>query len=305
MTKLRGHFSSLGKLPLISADPDVLVFVNRIRYTWAFTTNEPPTADAGLDQSGDEGDLFTFVGSGSSDTDGTIVFYDWDFGDGGIASGVTATHAYADNGTYTVTLTVTDDEGATDTDTAIVTVANVAPTAVAGGPYSGEAGTPIAFTGSVVDPGSADTHTFAWDFGDGTTATGQTVSHAYSAAGGYTATLTVTDKDGGVGTDTATVTVTPASSVEPPSNLRAQDDEDRIEVEWEPSPTPDVTYNVYRRTEGSSYGSPISTGVEDRSYEDENILPDTYYYVVTAVQDGAESSFSNEASATTVDEEGD
>jgi PKD repeat protein len=61
-------------------------------------------------------------GTGSTDPDGTIASYSWTFGDGGTAAGVAATHTYAAAGTYPVTLTVTDDDGATDVETGSVTV---------------------------------------------------------------------------------------------------------------------------------------------------------------------------------------
>ena len=62
-------------------------------------------------------------GTGSADPDGAVVAYQWDFGDGNTAQGATATHAYASAGTYTVTLTVKDNEGATSATSDPVTVA--------------------------------------------------------------------------------------------------------------------------------------------------------------------------------------
>ena len=89
--------------------------------------------------------------------------------------------------------------------------ANAAPIADAQArPTSVEVGEDVVFDGS----GSSDDRqapgelTYAWDFGDGAAATGQTVHHGYSAAGSYTATLTVTDGDGATDTDTVVVTVT-------------------------------------------------------------------------------------------------
>ncbi len=75
-------------------------------------TASPTTGNAPL--------AVTFDASGSSD-DGTITSYVWDFGDGANGSGVTTNHTYALHGTYTVTLTVTDDEGLDDTATQSIT----------------------------------------------------------------------------------------------------------------------------------------------------------------------------------------
>src|SRR5207247_5204426 len=84
--------------------------------------DRPPVANAGPDQSGILGSAVTLRGSGS-DPDGTITSYRWDFGDGASAAGATASHAYATAGTYTAKLTVTDDRGATGSDSALITVA--------------------------------------------------------------------------------------------------------------------------------------------------------------------------------------
>jgi PKD repeat protein len=69
------------------------------------------------------GSPVAFDATNSTDADGSIAAYDWTFGDGNATTGATATHAYAANGTYAVTLTVTDDDGATGTATTIVAVA--------------------------------------------------------------------------------------------------------------------------------------------------------------------------------------
>jgi len=82
----------------------------------------PPIANAGPDQTALAGEPVTFNGGGSSDPDGSIVSFAWDFGDGSSASGTTVTHAYAAAAQYTVLLTVTDNAGLTGSDTAVITV---------------------------------------------------------------------------------------------------------------------------------------------------------------------------------------
>jgi len=135
------------------------------------------------------------------------------------------THQYLDDnptGTptddYTTTVTVTDDDGGSTTETVAVTVNNVPPT-----PNIDSMDQPndqfilplvheLTFIGSFTDPGTLDTHTIEWDFGDSTTTiTGTlTSTHTYSEPGNYTVTLTVTDDDTGVGTATMEVTVVDA-----------------------------------------------------------------------------------------------
>lgn len=83
------------------------------------TTNSPPMASFTYSCT----DLACdFDAGGSSDSDGSIASYDWTFGDGATATGAATSHTYAAGGTYTVTMTVTDDGGATDADAQDVTV---------------------------------------------------------------------------------------------------------------------------------------------------------------------------------------
>ena len=181
--------------------------------------NQLPSANAGGPYFGTAGQAVSFDGSASSDSDGSIVSFAWDFGDGGTGTGASPSHTYATAGNFTVTLTVTDDDGATGqaTSSAMISpVPNVAPTAHAGGPYSGTAGEAIAFDGSGSSDSDGSVVSYAWDFGDGSTGTGASPSHTYATAGSYTVTLTVTDDDGATGQATASVSVVAAPPPPPP-----------------------------------------------------------------------------------------
>ena len=267
------------------------------------SSNQSPTANAGGPYTGEVNTNVAFDGRGSSDPDGSITSYSWNFGDGTTGSGATPTHSYSAAGSYTVTLTVTDNGGTTAIDQATVTISvapppsgnsitltlsvnsakrvklewagasgakvdvyrngskfsttdndgvrgdypgsgtfsyqiceqgsavcsntasitvgsppppsNQVPTANAGGPYSGQVNTSILFDGRGSSDPDGSIQSYSWNFGDGTSGSGATPSHAYNTAGTYTAILTVTDNNGATATDQATVTV---SATAPPSN---------------------------------------------------------------------------------------
>jgi PKD repeat protein len=173
----------------------------------ATISNVAPEAYAGEPQTPDEGATVAFSGSASDQSPDDILSYTWDFGDGSpTASGtLSPEHVYADDGVYTVTLTVEDDDGGAATCTTAVTVVNVAPSVNAGEDQTVYVGSVVQFEGSFTDPGD-DTHTVTWEFGDGGSETGTLEpAHAYASDGEYLVTLTVADDDGGVGSDQLTV----------------------------------------------------------------------------------------------------
>jgi len=153
-------------------------------------------------------ETISFDASGSSDPDGSIVDYSWDFGDGSEGTGVSVQHAYSQDGIYTVTLTVTDDDGATGTAKATKTVLNRIP--VASFTESAEtvsSGESIHFDASESSDPDGAIVIYSWDFGDGNTAVDVEVDHAYEDDGVYTVTLTVVDDDDATGSATATKNV--------------------------------------------------------------------------------------------------
>ena len=135
---------------------------------------------------------------------------------------VTGSHTYPafDDASYSVTVTITDDDGGVGISTFSVVVQNAVPTVSAGSDQTASADQSNIFPkATFTDPGAADTHTASIDWGDGTVVPASIVgsrvlgSHTYNGAGTFIVTLTVTDNDGGAGLDTFNVTVTSAPAI--------------------------------------------------------------------------------------------
>jgi len=183
--------------------------------------NNPPVATADAVPSNGEAPLTVQLSGSGTDSDGSIVFYEWDFeGDGDYewSSTITGntTHTYTAVGTFNAVFRVTDNSGLTATAHATTTVVRTgppgSPTATASAnPTSGNAPLTVSFTGTATDPDN-DIVLYEWDFeGDGTyewssASTGST-SHTYNTAGTHVASFRVTDATGLTGIDQILITV--------------------------------------------------------------------------------------------------
>ncbi len=181
-----------GKITDVKGSPNELLYVNEL----GGGGGEPGVPSASFTENCSNLTC-SFDGTGSTDPDGSIASYAWTFGDGQSGSGASPSHTYGAAGTYDVTLTVTDNEGNTDSATRSVRV----------GTPSG--GSPTAsftvfcqwaacdFNGTASADPDNDIASYAWAFGDGQSGTGSTARHTYpSRQATYTATLTVTDRSG-------------------------------------------------------------------------------------------------------------
>ena len=172
--------------------------------------------NAGPDQAVDEGSIISFSAT-VENYDANLLAYDWDLDNDGVfdTAGMNTSFAAVDGpGTYIVTARGTAPAGPSSTDSAIVTINNVEPTVdpIIAPVDPVLVSTPVAVRANFIDPGTLDTHTAVWDWGDGTispatvteTAGSGSVgdTHIYTTPGVYTVGLTITDNDGGVGKST-------------------------------------------------------------------------------------------------------
>ena len=159
--------------------------------------NKPPTAEISeVSSGGEEGVLFNigdeifFSANGSSDPEKKTLTYEWDFGDGGNASTMNATHVYSKAGVFNVTLTVSDGKK-TDSSNILIDI-NTPPVAIINLTNNMlPVNIAISFDGSDSHDDDGDTLEYSWDFGNNNTTTGMMVNYTYTELGYYNVTLTV------------------------------------------------------------------------------------------------------------------
>ncbi len=156
--------------------------------------NAPPVAAAGPDRHVAIGEVITFDAGASTDPDGALVDYRWDFGDGAQGDGQVVEYAYRGSGTYPVTLTVRDNSGtATSTDSDQLTVLVNEPPVAEAGEDQLVTSSEVSFDGTGTRDPDGAIASYEWDFGDGASGTGATPVHVYQKPGDYLVRLTVTD----------------------------------------------------------------------------------------------------------------
>ncbi len=190
-------------------------------------TNLPPVANAGADRtvvdSGNDGQELVMLEGSASDADGTIASYEWR--EGNTVVGLMAMpQVWLSLGTHTLTLTVVDDDGASASDSVVITVnpaPNVPPVANAGADRivtdtDGNGFEMVTLNGSASSDSDGTIAAYEWFSGSIVIATGATPTVSFPVSGPRTLTLRVTDNDGATASDTVDVTVNAAPPPPPP-----------------------------------------------------------------------------------------
>ena len=285
---------------------------------------EPSITSFGGDSSGAEGSSLSWSAAVSDPAAADTVSTSWDFGDGSppVTGGLSQSYSYADNGTYSVTITATDDDGDSASDTLAVSVANALPTVSVTSLPDGDEGESLSFEASVSDPGTADILTTTWDFGDGSpNGTGTTVTHSYADNGSYTVTTTVEDDDGGTIATSGSVTIDNVSPSLTQTSIPSSGDEgetlnfeatatdpgnDTITTSWDfgdGSPTVQGTPTDHSWADEGSYTLVLTVSDEDGGSEElqstitiSNLAPSIGTFAVPSGVEGEVLNFA--ASAT-------
>jgi PKD repeat protein len=149
-----------------------------------------------------------FDASASYASNGSIVSYIWDFGDGTSGSGITTTHIYTNISTRTATLTVKDSNGLESSATTTIQISDKIVASFTANPPKGVPPLKVIFDASLSKPtNGASIVSYEWDFGDGKSANGKIVNNTYLYGGKYTTTLKITDNQGYIASTTKIISV--------------------------------------------------------------------------------------------------
>jgi PKD repeat protein len=230
--------------------------------------NESPSALFTVSQNNPiVGDTVSFDASESDDPDGNIDSYEWDFtGDGSVdATGEMVSRSFAEAGDYTVSLTVSDDSGATATSSQTLTVAESPKARMSISPSKPEVGQEVTFSGAASSDPDGSISTYEWDLtGDGSVdTTGQEVTHTYESSGELWVTLTVVDGDD-LSSETRKQIAVEATETAPESGENEEGSAEPTEESEADEPTENPTNSDNQgnsASDGSGPGFGVSSGI--------------------------------------------
>jgi hypothetical protein len=163
-------------------------------------------------------------------------------------------------------------------------------------PLSGNSPLNVSFSGSGSDPDGYITG-YSWNFGDGSSASGQNVNHTYSSAGSYNANMTVTDNKGAMGIAAVVISVTDPIVLKTPTRLTASVRQRLVTLKWTDNSANEAGFLIERRLGSGSYVQIGSTSKDVRTFVDSTVGRGTYYYRVRAFNGTTLSSYSNSVRA--------
>jgi PKD repeat protein len=286
----------------------------RIGYGLYGAGNNWPVATVSADPTGGDVPLsVNFDSAGTTDLDGIVTAYAWDFGDGETSSETSPSHSYTAGGPYVATLTVTDNGGAQTTQEVLVQAIapNAPPVAVASSDISSG---PMPLDVIFSPAGSYDPDGFTgnihWDFGDGGESWGGIAYHTFYEQGTWPVTLTANDGRGGTGTAPPLVITVgaPSPPAAPSAFLAIAFTADWINMTWTDNSNNEDGFKVERcpgtasfcNANPSRYAEIAQTGPNISSYGNTGLAAGTTYsYRVRAFNASGDSSYSNTSSATT------
>jgi len=159
---------------------------------------------------------------------------------------------------------------------------------------SGVAPVTIAFDGSGSSDADGSLASYAWNFGDGATASGATASHTYITAGTFVATLTVTDNLGATSSTSTTITVTAPPTLPAPTYLSAKVSKGTVRLAWTDNSSNESGFSIERAPQGGTFTRIAQVGANVRTYS-QPATKGTWVYRVQAFNATLTSAYSNTA----------
>ncbi len=255
-----------------------------------------PKADAGADITTKVGETVTIKGSGT-DSDGTIVSYEWKKGNTVLASSASFNYTPITEGKETLTLTVTDNDGRKDSDTMVVTaVLNMPPVADAGGDKTVQVFETVKITGTGSDSDGKIT-SYQWLKNNTLLATTASFDYTPTAVGTDTLIFVVTDNDGATASDSMKVTVTAIPNKPPVANA-GSDKSIQVHTPVTITGTASDPDGIIASKKWTKNGKTISTSLQFR-YTPIAVGTDTLTLTVTD-NDGAAASDSMKVTVTAI-----